>query len=51
MKTPEMETIAKLIVQVLHNHTDDNIIKTTKKKVFELCEAFPLYYSWQKEVG
>lgn len=51
MKTPEMETIAKLIVQVLYNHTDDNIIATTKKKVFELCEAFPLYYNWQKEVG
>lgn len=51
MKTPEMETIAKLIVQVLQNHTDDKIIATTKKKVFELCEAFPLYYSWQKEVG
>jgi len=51
MKTPEMETIAKLIVQVLCNHTDDKIIATTKEKVFELCEAFPLYYSWQKEVG
>ena len=51
MKTPEMETIAKLIVQVLYNHTDDKIIATTKKKVLELCEAFPLYYSWQKEVG
>jgi glycine hydroxymethyltransferase len=51
MKVPEMETIAKLIVQVLHNHTDDKIIETTKKKVFELCEAFPLYDSWQKEVG
>jgi glycine hydroxymethyltransferase len=51
MKTPEMETIANLIVQVLYNHTDDNIIATTKKKVIELCEAFPLYYSWQKEVG
>jgi glycine hydroxymethyltransferase len=51
MKTPEMETIAELIVHVLQNHTDDNIIATTKKKVFELCEAFPLYYNWQKEVG
>ena len=51
MKTPEMETIAKLIVQVLYNPTDDNIIATAKKKVFELCEAFPLYHSWQKEVG
>ena len=50
MKTPEMETIAKLIVRVLQNHTDDNIIATTKEKVFELCEAFPLYYNWQKEV-
>ena len=51
MKTPEMKTIAELIVHVLENHTDDNIIATTKKKVFELCEAFPLYYNWQKEVG
>jgi len=51
MKAPEMETIAKLIVNVLYNHTDDNIIATTKKKVFELCEAFPLYCNWQKEVG
>jgi glycine hydroxymethyltransferase len=50
MKVPEMETIAKLVVQVLYNHTDDNIIATTKKKVFELCEAFPLYYNWQEEV-
>ncbi len=51
MKVPEMETIAELIVRVLQNHTDDKIISTTKKKVFELCEAFPLYFNWQKEVG
>jgi glycine hydroxymethyltransferase len=51
MKTPEMETIAKLIVQVLKNHTDDKIISTTKEKVVELCEAFPLYNNWQIEVG
>ena len=51
MKVPEMETIAKFIVQVLQNHTDDKIIATTKKKVFEFCEAFPLYYNWHKEVG
>jgi glycine hydroxymethyltransferase len=50
MKTSEMETIAKLIVQVLKNHTDDNIISTTKKKVVELCEAFPLYSNWHIEV-
>ncbi|MBW2492920.1 MAG: serine hydroxymethyltransferase, partial [Deltaproteobacteria bacterium] len=51
MKVPEMETIATLIVQVLHHHRDDNIIATTKKKVFELCEAFPLFYNRQKGVG
>ena len=51
MKVPEMETIAALIVQVLHHHRDDNIIATTKKKVFELCEAFPLFYNRQKGVG
>jgi len=50
MKAPEMETIAKFIVHVLENHKDDNIIAAIKEKVFELCEAFPLYSNWQKEV-
>jgi glycine hydroxymethyltransferase len=50
MKVPEMETIAKLVVQVLYNHTDDNIIATTKNKVLELCEVFPLYRNRHNEV-
>lgn len=43
MKITEMQTIAELIIHVLKNHSDDNIISATKKKVFELCRAFPLY--------
>jgi glycine/serine hydroxymethyltransferase len=43
MKTPEMEIIADLIVDVLQNTADNALIKDTNKKVRELCEAFPLY--------
>ena len=49
MKESEMETIARLIAHVLKNHLDENIIAATKKKVFEICEAFPLYRSLNKE--
>jgi glycine hydroxymethyltransferase len=50
MEVPEMKTIAEFIVHVLQNSTDDKIIATTKKKVFELCQSFPLYQNWHKEV-
>ena len=43
MKTPEMQIIAELIVDVLQNHNHKALIKDTKTKVRELCEAFPLY--------
>jgi glycine hydroxymethyltransferase len=43
MKTPEMQIIAKLIVDVLQNHNNNALIKDTKTKVRELCETFPLY--------
>lgn len=43
MKIPEMQIIAKLIVDVLQNHNDNALIKDTKTKVRELCETFPLY--------
>lgn len=49
MKESEMEIIARLIAHVLQNHVDENIIAATKKKVFEICEAFPLYRSLNKE--
>jgi glycine hydroxymethyltransferase len=51
MKQPEMETIAGLIVHVLQNPADEKIIAATKKKVFKLCEAFPLYHNMNKEVA
>ena len=42
MKTPEMQIIAKLIVDVLQNHNNNTLIKDTKTKIRELCESFPL---------
>ncbi len=43
MKEPEMEVIAKLIVDVLKNPEDDGLIRNTRVKARELCRAFPLY--------
>jgi glycine hydroxymethyltransferase len=43
MKIPQMQIIAKLIVDVLQNHNNNALIKDTKTKVRELCENFPLY--------
>ena len=43
MQVPEMQTIARFIVDVLQNHKNESIIINTEKKVRELCEAFPLY--------
>ena len=44
MKEPEMEVIAKLIVDVLKKPNDNNLIVRTRKKVLELCDAFPIKY-------
>ena len=44
MKEPEMEVIAKLIISVLRNLEDEVVIKNTRTKVLELCEAFPIKY-------
>jgi glycine hydroxymethyltransferase len=43
MQVPEMQTIARFIVDVLQNHKNDSIIINTEKKVRKLCEAFRLY--------
>lgn len=43
MKEAEMETIAKLIVELLKNRNDESLIKRTGEKVQKLCEAFPIY--------
>ena len=49
MAAPEMKIIAELIVRVLQNPTDDECIGATKKTVFDLCQAFPLYPNRHKE--
>ncbi len=43
MQEPEMEIIARLIVDVLKNHKNESLIMNTRAKVRELCEAFPLF--------
>jgi glycine hydroxymethyltransferase len=43
MKTPEMTIIAELIVSVLKNPLDETVLSQTRKKVHELCRAFPIY--------
>lgn len=44
MLETEMEFIAGLIVDVLKKPDDNNIIINTRKKVLELCDAFPIRY-------
>lgn len=48
MKEPEMEIVAGLIIDVLKNHNDDAVIKRTRDKVRELCEAFPMYNNFNR---
>jgi len=43
MKEQEMETIARLLANVLKNPRDTEVILKTEKRVRELCEVFPLY--------
>ncbi|MCK5507054.1 MAG: serine hydroxymethyltransferase [Desulfobacterales bacterium] len=42
MKEPEMEIIAKIIVDVLKNHNNAKVISAAKKKSRELCNNFPI---------
>jgi len=43
MKKPEMEIIARLIVDILKKPGDEGLVGKTRAKVSELCRAFPLY--------
>jgi glycine hydroxymethyltransferase len=50
MRSGEMEIIAKLIVDVLKNPGNVQLIDKTRKKVTELCMAFPLYADMNRTV-
>jgi glycine hydroxymethyltransferase len=43
MREAQMAIIAGLLVDVLKNIADESLIATTRAKVSELCEAFPMY--------
>lgn len=43
MKATEMTMIAELIVAVLKKPYEETVIAQTRKKVHDLCQAFPIY--------
>jgi glycine hydroxymethyltransferase len=43
MREAEMAIIAGLLVDVLQNIADESLIATTRAKVSELCDSFPMY--------
>ncbi len=43
MKASEMAMIADMIVSVLKHLQDETVLSNTRKKVHELCRAFPIY--------
>jgi len=43
MGESEMEIIGDMIYQVIENGEDENVLKTIKGQVTELCNKFPLY--------
>ncbi len=43
MGTHEMKVVSRLIVDVLKNMGNENIIRKTRNRVQELCDAFPIY--------
>ncbi len=51
MKAPEMQIIARLVVDVLQNYKDDSLIKSARAKVHEICEAFPIYKNQLQGAG
>ena len=43
MKTGEMAVVARLIGEVLKNMGDEAVVDRVRRKVRDLCEAFPIY--------
>ncbi|ACL04999.1 Glycine hydroxymethyltransferase [Desulfatibacillum aliphaticivorans] len=43
MKEPEMELIADCLANVLKNPQDQALIESTRAKVKDLCQSFPIY--------
>jgi len=43
MKEDEINQIANLITKVLKNHKNNNVLKSCKKEVNDLCSRFPIY--------
>ena len=43
MKKPEMEIIARLVVDILKKPGDERLVEKARAKVSELCRVFPIY--------
>ncbi len=46
MGTAEMELIGDWIADVIDSRFDEEVIRSVRRKVRELCDAFPLYADW-----
>jgi glycine hydroxymethyltransferase len=51
MQAPEMRTIGRMIAEVLKHPDNDSAVAVNRKKIIELCEAFPLYGGFDRAAG
>lgn len=43
MKEEDMAVIGNAMVDVVENHEDEEVIKTTRAKILDLCNKYPIY--------
>jgi glycine hydroxymethyltransferase len=43
LKEPEMKTVAEVVIDVLRHPKDETVVQRARRRVTELCDAFPLY--------
>jgi len=43
MKEEDMKIIGNAMVDIIENHEDEKVIKTTRAKILDLCNKYPIY--------
>jgi glycine hydroxymethyltransferase len=51
MQAPEMRAIGGMIAAVLKQPQNEGVVAATRKRIMELCEAFPLYGGFDRAPG
>jgi len=51
MQVPEMRAIGRMIAEVLKHPDNGSGVAATRKKIIELCDAFPLYGGFDRAAG